>query len=143
MSTIKGSIVHIYERIREERERLGFTQDAFGAIGGVSRRAQSNYESGERSPDLSYLAAIERVGVDVLFVITGKRAEATITGEEELLLRGFRQMDAETKRRTLAMVYGGTPPAAKQVFHGKVGQAVEGNITYSKRVKIEVNDKKE
>ena len=142
MSTIKGSFVHIFERIREERERLGFTQDAFGAIGGVSRRAQSNYESGERSPDLSYLAAIERVGVDVLFVITGKRAEATITGEEELVLKGFRLMDSETKRRTLAMVYGGTPPAAKQVFHGAVHQAIEGGAVFNESVKFDLGEKK-
>ncbi|MGN0920246.1 MAG: helix-turn-helix domain-containing protein [Cellvibrio sp.] len=122
--------MHIFERIREERERLGFTQDAFGAIGGVSRRAQSNYESGERSPDLNYLAAIERVGVDVLFVITGKRAEATISGEEELLLKGFRQMDAETKRRTLAMVYSGTPPPPPNTKIIAIhGQAANGNIT--------------
>lgn len=134
--------MHIFERIKEERERLGFTQDAFGAIGGVSRRAQANYESGERSPDLTYLAAIERVGVDVLFVITGERAEATITGEEELLLKGYRLMDSETKRRTLAMVYSGTPPAAKQVFNGPVGQSVKGNLTYEKEVKFEFNDKK-
>lgn len=134
--------MHIFERLKEERERLGFTQDAFGAIGGVSRRAQANYESGERSPDLSYLAAIERVGVDVLFVITGKRAEATIAGEEELLLKGYRLMDAETKRRTLAMVYGGTPPAAKQVFHGTVNQAIEGGAVFNKGVKFDLSDKK-
>lgn len=128
--------MHIFERLKEERERLGFTQDAFGAIGGVSRRAQANYESGERSPDLSYLAAIERVGVDVLFVITGKRAEATIAGEEELLLKGYRLMDAETKRRTLAMVYGGTPPAPKFSVQGNVENQIEtvhGGITIDKR----------
>lgn len=127
MSTIKGTFVHIFERLKSERERLGFTQDAFGAIGGVSRRAQANYESGDRSPDLSYLASIERVGVDVLFVITGKRAEATITGEEEVLLKGFRQMDAETKKRTLAMVYSGTPPAPKFNVQGNVENQFENN----------------
>lgn len=104
--------MHIFERLKEERERLGFTQTAFSVLGGISLRAQANYESGKHSPDLNYLAAIEKVGVDASYVITGKRTEATIAGEEELLLRGFRQMDSETKRRTLAMVYGGTPPAA-------------------------------
>jgi transcriptional regulator with XRE-family HTH domain len=131
-----------FERLKEERERLGFNQEAFGAIGGVKRVAQGNYEKGDRSPDVGYLAAIAKVGADVQYIVTGARS-APIAGEEALLLEGFRQMDSETKRRTLAMVYGGTPPAAKQVFHGKVGQAVEGNITYNKRVNIQVNDKKE
>lgn len=135
--------MHIFERLKVERERLGFTQEAFAAIGGVSRRAQANYESGERSPDLKYLAAIERVGADPLYVITGRRSEATVTGEEELLLSGFRAMDAETKRRTLAMVYGGTPPPIpKQVFHGNVGQHIEGSATFEKGVTFDFNDKK-
>lgn len=137
--------MHIFERLKEERERLGFTQTAFSAIGGVSLRAQANYENGERSPDLNYLAAIEKVGVDVLYVITGKRAEASIAGEEELLLKGFRQMDSETKRRTLAMVYSGTPPTAQQppaitttVHAGTIQHSIGTNtapITIDKRGK--------
>lgn len=134
--------MHIFDRLKEERERLGFTQTAFSVLGGISLRAQANYESGKHSPDLNYLAAIEKVGVDASYVITGKRTEATIAGEEELLLRGFRQMDPETKRRTLAMVYGGTPPAAKQVFHGTVNQAIEGGAVFNQGVKFDLSTKK-
>lgn len=116
------------DRLKEERERLGFTQEAFGAIGGVKKLAQLKYEKGERSPDANYLAAISKVGADVLYLLAGARTEATIGGEEELLLKGFRAMDAETKRRTLAMVYGGTPPAASSFnVRGNVGSQVGTN----------------
>jgi len=132
---------NFFERLKEERERLGFNQEAFGAIGGVKKLAQFNYEKGERKPDSDYLAAISRVGVDVLYLLTGKRTDATVTGEEELLLKGFRLMDAETKRRTLAMVYGGTPPApstTKFNVQGNVENQFEsnyGNINIDKRGK--------
>jgi transcriptional regulator with XRE-family HTH domain len=122
-----------FERLREERERLTFSQDAFGAIGGVQRRAQINYEKGERLPDIAYLRAIAKVGADVLYIVTGVRG-IPLGGEEALLLEGFRKMDAETKRRTLAMVYGGTPPAAStSTFHvaGSVGNQV-GSMTGGK-----------
>lgn len=61
------------ERLREERERLGLSQDEFAEIGGVQRRSQGNYERGERVPDAAYLAAIAGSGVDVLYIVTGIR----------------------------------------------------------------------
>ena len=62
-----------FERLREERERLGLSQEKFGAIGGVLKRAQINYEKGERHPDSTYLTAIAAAGADVLFILTGQR----------------------------------------------------------------------
>lgn len=64
----------IGERLREERVRLGLNQDDFAEVGGVQRRAQGNYERGERAPDADYLARIAERGADVLFIVTGKRA---------------------------------------------------------------------
>ena len=61
------------DRLREERERLGLSQDEFAELGGVQRRSQGNYERGDRVPDAVYLAAIAAKGVDVLYVVTGLR----------------------------------------------------------------------
>jgi len=122
-----------FDRLKEERERLGFNQEAFGAIGGVKRVAQGNYEKGDRSPDVSYLAAIAKVGADIQYIVTGVRSEEAVSGEDALLLQGFRQMDAETKRRTLAMVYAGNPPRAPasgvtQHINSSGGQVAGRNI---------------
>jgi len=62
-----------FERLKEERLRLGFNQQDFADIGGVQRRAQVNYENGDRSPDCKYLEAIANIGVNVNYVITGNR----------------------------------------------------------------------
>lgn len=61
------------ERIKEERRRLKLGQDAFGEAGGVKKQAQFNYEKGERFPDVRYLAGIDSIGADVLYIITNRR----------------------------------------------------------------------
>ena len=55
-------------RLVEERKRLKFNQSELGEIGGVGKTTQLNYEKGNSSPDAPYLAAIAKVGIDVLYV---------------------------------------------------------------------------
>jgi transcriptional regulator with XRE-family HTH domain len=61
-------------RLKSERVRLRLTQKDFGAVGGVGANAQVKYETGERSPNASYLARVAAIGVDVLYVLTGHRS---------------------------------------------------------------------
>jgi transcriptional regulator with XRE-family HTH domain len=70
-----GQTCSVGNRIREERKRLGLSQDAFAKIVGVHRRTQINYESGEREPDTAYLEAISKAGIDVSYVLTGDSGE--------------------------------------------------------------------
>lgn len=71
-------------RLREERDRLGLNQTDFGAIAGVKRNAQMNYENGTRKPDADYLAAIASHGVDVGYLITGLPTITSAALQEEL-----------------------------------------------------------
>lgn len=64
----------LHKRLQEERQRLGLTQDEFAEIGGVKRRAQINYESGDRCPDGHYFSAIAAAGADVQYILTGIRS---------------------------------------------------------------------
>src|SRR5437868_10618246 len=61
-------------RLKEERMRIGLSQAEIAALGGLSNKTQLGYESDVRSPDANYLAALAKVGVDVLYVITGERS---------------------------------------------------------------------
>lgn len=74
-----------FERLKEERIRLGINQADFAEMAGVQRRAQVNYESGERTPDAKYLEHIASAGVDVLYLITGERREARVGLERPAL----------------------------------------------------------
>lgn len=85
---------------------MGLNQSDLAAIGGVAKTSQFNYEKGERCPDAAYLAAVAEKGVDVLYVITGRRevpAADSFGAEEILLITRFRQM-AEEGKATLSSV---------------------------------------
>lgn len=99
----------IGDRLREERERLLLTQEAFGAAGGVRKNAQSDYERNLRVPDCRYLAALAQHGLDVLYVITGQRGNTT-TGflpEEFELLESYRRIGDEQIRKSVRLVCAG------------------------------------
>jgi transcriptional regulator with XRE-family HTH domain len=75
-------------RLKSERLRLGLTQAMLGAAGGVEVNAQGRYEAGARIPRADYLASIAKVGIDVLYVVTGQRIKnraADFTNSRELL----------------------------------------------------------
>ncbi|WP_130473005.1 helix-turn-helix domain-containing protein, partial [Candidatus Magnetaquicoccus inordinatus] len=62
------------ERLREERKRLGHTQDEMAEIGGIAKSSLCNYEAGKREPTASFFTAIADAGVDVMYVLTGTRS---------------------------------------------------------------------
>ncbi|WP_371133368.1 helix-turn-helix domain-containing protein [Pseudomonas sp.] len=60
-------------RLKAERERLGLNQTDFAAVAGASKHAQINWEKGAAAPNATALDAWEKLGLDVLYVVTGKR----------------------------------------------------------------------
>jgi len=100
-------LLNIGERLKEERVRLGYNQGDFAAIAGVAKTSQFNYEKGERSPDAAYLAAVAEKGVDVLYVVTGRRtpeASSSFNGDEVDLVEHYRQLPEGDRQHTHKMV---------------------------------------
>ncbi|MBA1428439.1 helix-turn-helix transcriptional regulator [Pseudomonas fluorescens] len=64
----------IGQRLCEERQRLGYSQQFLAQAGGVTVREQRQYELGEDLPRADYLAQLAGQGVDVVYVVTGKRS---------------------------------------------------------------------
>lgn len=63
-----------YERLREERKRIGLTQADFGDIGGVKKLAQANYENGSRQPTVEYINRLrDNPLIDVDYILGGLR----------------------------------------------------------------------
>ncbi len=93
----------IYERLQEERKRLALTQQELADLCGVGARSQRNYESGERMPDATYLAALAAAGADVLYVLTGNRSQPvaeveTLSPRQRALLSNYENTDEAGKR---------------------------------------------
>jgi transcriptional regulator with XRE-family HTH domain len=63
------------ERLKEERERLGYTQPDFAALVGASKRSQIGWEQGRTSPDASSLARWVEIGLDAVYVLSGEKPE--------------------------------------------------------------------
>lgn len=116
----------IGERLREERERLGLSQTALGAIGGVLKQAQLKYEQGSRMPDAAYLAAVAAHGVDVMYVLTGNRQVVPVTTvgpalskRERTLVEQFRETNEIGKKAIEATGYAlAHPSAGKKAANG-------------------------
>ena len=68
-------------RLKEERKRLGLKQAEFADLVGTDVPKQSLYENGHRSLRAGYLARIEPTGVDLLYVLTGRRSEGVRLGD--------------------------------------------------------------
>lgn len=82
MSTGDGEeIFNIGRRLRDERVRLGYSQETFGTRIGTTGRTIKKYEGNETSPRASELAVAWSAGVDVLYVITGERAPFSMREE--------------------------------------------------------------
>ena len=59
-------------RLKQERERLELTQVEMAKQTGIARASQQNYEYGKRLPNVEYLNMLHKLGVDILYVITGE-----------------------------------------------------------------------
>lgn len=81
------------ERIKEERFRIAMQQIDFAEACGVSRGGLLKWEKGEAAPNATALAAMDVLGIDVLYVVTGRRSSAsddTLAPAEKELLGAWR-----------------------------------------------------
>lgn len=82
------------DRIKSERLRLNIQQLAFADACQVSRGALLKWEKNEATPNAQALALMSKLGVDVLYVVTGQRAsesEGTLAPAERALLQAWRE----------------------------------------------------
>lgn len=76
-------------RLKEERRRLGFKQAEFAALAGTDVPKQSLYENDRRQLRAGYLARLEPIGVDLLYVLTGRRGEGVLGEEASAFLAAY------------------------------------------------------
>lgn len=89
-------------------------------MAGISRGSQVAYESDQTSPTITYLAALDKAGVDVLFILTGERqAPAELGPDEMVLIERFRALNHEDQeaihKHLHALWYVGGMPKSPEV----------------------------
>ncbi len=78
------------ERLRFERERLGYTPKQIAQLLGVSIAKYERYEAGQDDPGIFCMPMLADCGFDVLFIITSERHNPI--EEESELLKRFREL---------------------------------------------------
>lgn len=121
-------------RLREERERLGLSQAAFGKLAEVSLRTEQDWERGVSSVRADFLSVVASHGVDVLYVITGKRASEGLDPLRRAVLDSFDRCSPEKQIEAvqyMALLVAGVAPGpsgetAKTVTKAKVNKSILG-----------------
>ncbi len=106
-------------------------QYSFAAIGGVKPNAQVKYESGRRQPRGDYLAAIASTGIDLLFIVTGKRSVglSQLVGHERIFIAAYRNIEAVDKQLMEHLLFrlngfvDNSPEAHRVAFHDGIDAA--------------------
>lgn len=132
-------------RLREERERLGLSQEEFGSAGGVTRRTVTAWERGDQCPNAAFLGAIAGIGADVLYLVTGKHFTDGLDALSRAVLDSFRRCSPEKQIEAvqyMALLAAGVAPgpsgeSEKTVTKAKVSKSVFGvaigNVVGKKR----------
>lgn len=111
------------ERLAGERKRLGLRQAEFAALVGTDVPKQSLYETGRRELRADYLARLAEAKVDVIYVLTGQRAEGEwLDGGATALLDAYFALPGEMQRALVefsASLRGQFDPGAAQTVHGR------------------------
>lgn len=105
-------------RLREERKKLGLTQTQAAKKCGVSGRMWGDYERGISQPKTELFFQFEKAGIDVQYVMHGRRGETAampsekLSKEEQELLALFRQASDLGRAVILSAARGAEKKAA-------------------------------
>lgn len=78
----------IGNRLKEERERLGYSEIQIAQLLGIPIDAYIRFEEGLADPGIYRMPRLSSIGFDVLYIITEERHIPGL--EEDLLLQKFR-----------------------------------------------------
>ena len=98
----------IFQRLKQERERLELSQTALGTLTNVGKTTVINWEKGASAPDAIQLGVMAANGFDVLFVLTGQRSQAlppsaTLPPVQRALLTSFEMCVPEAQQQLLQL----------------------------------------
>lgn len=82
----------IGKRLREERERLGYSAQQIAQLLGVPEETYLRFEEGEADMGIFRMPRLYAVGLDVLYIIAEERHIPGL--EEDLLLKRFRELSS-------------------------------------------------
>lgn len=123
----------IGERLKEERERLRLTQPVFAAQANTKKGSVINWEKGASSPTAVQLAALADIGVDVQYVVTGRRSEEALSEEVVEIIRLYQNAPIQVRAAVHGALTAGDSDIGKPnktVVKNNHGGRIAGNNYY-------------
>ena len=140
--------IFIGRRLKEQRERFGWSQSEMAEIADVSKRSVASWEAGESMPGADAMARLAGKGMDLLYVVQGQPTPVlaeSLSADERALVHNYQRADALGRSLVdgvAALASGGarTASGSGSVVHigGNVGQSVAGEQTITAPVSISV-----
>ncbi len=132
------------DRLKEERGRTGLTQADLAEIASISREMLGKYERGAAEPGVGVLMDLDRAGVDVLYLVTGRRTPrdpGTLSEAEAALIARYRS--GSPALRGYLQELGQAPASGSNAvtIGGDVGQQVNGDQTVTAPMTFNVGSK--
>jgi len=97
LSTIGG-------RLWAERDRLKVKQVDLCLRTGVSKSTQIKYEAGENFPDARYMSTLDKMGFDVLYILTGTRSIDAMSPTHQNLIEAYEDAPDTLKQAAFAVL---------------------------------------
>ncbi|WP_439449418.1 helix-turn-helix domain-containing protein [Stenotrophomonas sp. ATs4] len=118
-------------RLKEERKRLGLTQEAMGLACGVSKRTQILFEQDAHVPGGAYFVAADELGMDVTYVLVGRHVRLDEADAD--LLDAWRTASASARAAVMAALRGvaaaTTAASPRTSFENtSIGQQISGDV---------------
>lgn len=91
-------------RLREERVNVTPKQRDFAELSGVDNTTLSVLENGKQKIRADHLAPLANAGIDILYVVTGRRSGSLLPQTESDLLDAFRKLDPAAQEAVVLML---------------------------------------
>jgi len=123
--------VSVGTRLKEERKRLGHTQEAMALACGVAKRTQILFEQDAHLPGGAYFAAADELGMDTVYVLVGRRERLSPADAD--LLDAWRAAAPAARAAAIATLSGAVPHATTlapktQFNDATIGQQFSGDV---------------
>ena len=137
--------MQIAERLKSERKRLGYSQEAFAVVAEAVRGTAYNWEKGTGFPTADALAAWASVGLDVLYVVTGSHSfvpPPRLSSEEQTLLDYYQEAGRDARKAALrALLAAGEAPSASPSVSGSYNRDDHRVSVRSTSGKVNINQR--
>lgn len=91
-------------RLRAIRMERNIKQAEFGELVGSSANSQLNYEKGKTPPTIDYLYRLAEHGVDIAYLLTGRRIEGGLDFEQSMLIELFEKLSVEARQSLMTLL---------------------------------------